>query len=127
MLNREFKPFRGTVAVLVLIAAGGALAGCASQGPEVTNALASSSGPAATSAIETTAAVDTTKIQTISAVDRSKVVEATKALTAAATPGNNAYKIGPQDVLDISVFQVPELQRTVQVAELGHSESAAGG
>lgn len=30
-----------------------------------------------------------------------------------------AYRIGPQDVLDISVFQVPELSKSVQVAETG--------
>lgn len=39
--------------------------------------------------------------------------------TATATPGSNAYKIGPQDVLDISVFQVPDLKRSVQVADTG--------
>ena len=30
-----------------------------------------------------------------------------------------AYKIGPQDVLDISVFNVPEMNRTVQVSDAG--------
>jgi polysaccharide export outer membrane protein len=40
-------------------------------------------------------------------------------LTAAATPGSLAYKIGPQDVLEISVFKVPELSRSVQVADSG--------
>lgn len=30
-----------------------------------------------------------------------------------------AYKVGPLDVLDISVFQVPELSTSVQVAETG--------
>lgn len=40
-------------------------------------------------------------------------------LTAAATPGTTAYKIGPQDVLEISVFKVPELSKSVQVAESG--------
>lgn len=30
-----------------------------------------------------------------------------------------AYKIGPADVLDISVFNVPELSKTVQVADTG--------
>ena len=35
------------------------------------------------------------------------------------TPGNTAYKIGPQDVLDVSVFKVPELSRSVQVADSG--------
>src|SRR5262245_43851654 len=32
---------------------------------------------------------------------------------------NGAYAIGPLDVLDISVFQVPELTKTVQVADTG--------
>ena len=35
------------------------------------------------------------------------------------TPGNSAYKIGPLDVLDISVFKVPELSHTVQVSDAG--------
>jgi polysaccharide export outer membrane protein len=33
--------------------------------------------------------------------------------------GSSAYKIGPQDVLDISVFKVKELTKTVQVSEAG--------
>jgi polysaccharide export outer membrane protein len=40
-------------------------------------------------------------------------------LTSVATPGASAYKIGPQDILDISVFKVPELTRSVQVADVG--------
>lgn len=40
-------------------------------------------------------------------------------LTAPATPGNSAYKVGPQDVLDISVFKVPDLSRSVQVTDTG--------
>ena len=39
--------------------------------------------------------------------------------TSIATPGSADYKIGPQDVLDISVFKVPELTRSVQVADAG--------
>jgi polysaccharide export outer membrane protein len=39
--------------------------------------------------------------------------------TSMATPGNAAYKIGPLDVLDISVFKVPELSKSVQVADSG--------
>ena len=34
-------------------------------------------------------------------------------------PGTSAYKIGPSDVIEVSVFKVPELSRTVQVSELG--------
>lgn len=46
------------------------------------------------------------------------VAEADK-LTAAAKPGNSFYKIGPLDVLDVSVFKVPDLSRTVLVADDG--------
>jgi polysaccharide export outer membrane protein len=37
-------------------------------------------------------------------------------LTAAADPTSSAYKIGPLDLLDVTVFRVPELSKTVQVA-----------
>ena len=39
--------------------------------------------------------------------------------TAVATPGNSFYKIGPLDVLDVQVFQVPDLTRSVQVTDTG--------
>jgi polysaccharide biosynthesis/export protein len=54
--------------------------------------------------------------------DRPAAVGATKVaeiLTASATPGNNAYKVGALDVLDISVFKAPELSKSVQVADSG--------
>jgi polysaccharide export outer membrane protein len=41
------------------------------------------------------------------------------AVMKAATPGNSAYKIGPLDVLDVTVFKVKDLESRVQVAELG--------
>lgn len=41
------------------------------------------------------------------------------AVTAAAIPGNPGYKIGPLDVLDVTVFKVPDLSKTLQVAETG--------
>ena len=48
-----------------------------------------------------------------------RTAHAPDALTSAATPVSGAYKIGPSDVLDISVFQVPELTKSVQVTESG--------
>ena len=48
-----------------------------------------------------------------------KLPREAEALTAAATPGSNAYKVGPQDVIEILVFKVPELSRAVQVADNG--------
>lgn len=47
------------------------------------------------------------------------VAKAIESITAAAKPGSTAYKIGPQDLLEISVFKVPELSKSVQVAESG--------
>jgi polysaccharide export outer membrane protein len=44
---------------------------------------------------------------------------AAEALLVSSTPGNSGYKIGPQDLLDFSVFKAPELQRTTQVSENG--------
>jgi polysaccharide export outer membrane protein len=41
-----------------------------------------------------------------------QAVEANKA-------GASAYQIGPQDVLDVAVFKVPDLSKTVQVSEAG--------
>lgn len=40
-------------------------------------------------------------------------------LTAGSKPGTGAYKIGPLDVLEVSVFKVPDLSKTVQVADSG--------
>lgn len=45
--------------------------------------------------------------------------EATKQFTSVATPGDQGYKIGPQDVLEFTVFKVPELGKNVQVADTG--------
>jgi polysaccharide export outer membrane protein len=46
--------------------------------------------------------------------------ETARRLTAGATPGNRAYRIGPLDVLDVSVFKVPDLSKTVQVGDDGN-------
>lgn len=46
-------------------------------------------------------------------------LDGAEALAAAGTPGNTAYKVGPQDVLEVSVFKVPDLSRSVQVADTG--------
>lgn len=45
--------------------------------------------------------------------------EIAKALTPQVAPGSDGYTVGPQDVLDVSVFNVPELQKTVQIAATG--------
>jgi polysaccharide biosynthesis/export protein len=51
--------------------------------------------------------------------DRANLTKVADQFTSMSTPGARAYKVGPQDVLDISVFKVPELTKSVQVAESG--------
>ncbi len=40
-------------------------------------------------------------------------------LTSASNPNSKAYKIGPHDLLEVTVFKVPDLSKTVQVSEAG--------
>ena len=54
--------------------------------------------------------------QTITSVAAKKEVE--KA-TAVSNPKSNAYKIGPDDVIEVAVFKVPELSKAAQVNESG--------
>ncbi len=49
----------------------------------------------------------------------SAVQSSAAAISAVGTPGSSAYKIGPQDVVEVSVFKVPELSKSVQVSEAG--------
>ena len=51
--------------------------------------------------------------------DAKPLARAADKLTSGATPGATGYKIGPLDVLEFSVFKVPELTRTAQVGEGG--------
>lgn len=53
------------------------------------------------------------------AVDTVEVQQAVAQLTSAATPGSTAYRIGALDVLDVSVFKVPDLSKSVQVSDIG--------
>jgi polysaccharide export outer membrane protein len=48
-----------------------------------------------------------------------KLLREVRALESTATPGSEGYRIGPQDVVEISIYQAPDLTKTVQVAEGG--------
>lgn len=56
---------------------------------------------------------------TESAQSTAAAAQAAEKLTLAAHAGSNTYMIGPMDVLDISVFKVPDLTKTVQVGDDG--------
>jgi len=96
------------------------VAGCAGSSSSAVPAaggLGDNSAPAYSS--DTAAAASGTFAPTAAAVHSAPAAEVAAKLTSAGTPGSNAYKIGPLDVLDVAVFKVPDLSKTVQVGEDG--------
>jgi polysaccharide biosynthesis/export protein len=83
----------------------------------VTSALGGATDAGKPSAITSGATKGATA--TASAKTSASAAKAAAQLTASATPGSNAYKIGALDVLEISVFKVPEMSKSVQVADSG--------
>ena len=97
-------------------------------GPAVaeTGAVAPVAGLPATKTATTVKAIKpVAKVETAGALGETTVAPpssskaATDSFVAVTTPGNTAYKIGPEDVIDVSVFKVPELSKSVQVADGG--------
>lgn len=106
----------------LLLACVACLGGCAGSSISgATNLNAGAGDPSSASYSDTsgTAAVAATSFAPTPSAHTTAASEAADKLTAPAMPGNAAYKIGPLDVLDISVFKVPDLAKTVQVAEDG--------
>lgn len=110
---------RGQILLASLVmACAASLAGCgASLDEGVQSGLVSQEKKTETSALPN--ALTTPAADAKSAAAPAHVAKEAAVFTASATPGNSAYKIGPQDVLEISVFKVPELSRSVQVADVG--------
>ncbi len=114
---------------MVMIACTGFMAGCGGSSlndSSLNSELGTGLTPAGTAEAAKTESAgpvaslsQTTSGQKPSGPPPPAAVKAADTFTSAATPGNTAYKIGPQDVLEISVFKVPELSRSVQVADAG--------
>lgn len=110
----------------VAVAAG--VAGCAASLDEQAVSLDQKSGLAAAGATDGAAATGgaaSTDVFQPTGQAAPGAAQAADELTKAAklvssSSGTTPYKIGPQDVLDISVFKVPDLSKTVQVADSGH-------
>jgi polysaccharide export outer membrane protein len=93
---------------IVLLASAGWLAGCVTSSDDTgVGAPELQSGPVA-GAPKAVAGADA----------RPKAVRS-GAPAAGTTAGNYGYTVGPMDVLEISVFKVPELSKSVQVADTG--------
>lgn len=104
-------------AAALMLGCSACLAGCAASSSSAGFANAGNDPPGSGATAPDVTAFAATRD---AAVHSSAAAETAKKLTAGATPGNGAYKIGPLDVLDVSVFKVPDLSKTVQVGDDGN-------
>jgi len=91
------------------------LAGCGASSLDGNNgpsALSLGNNDIATGALPPTNA-------TASAQDKAQARKIVERVSKANVPGDQAYLIGPGDVVDITVFNVPELAKTLAVSEVG--------
>src|SRR5579863_317758 len=121
--SRDRRALR-LIAATILVLGAASLGGCAgSSGNSVAmNGGAGDAAAAPAYASDGSVTADTNAsafAPTGPAVHSAAASQAADVLTSVAKPGNAAYKIGPLDVLDISVFKVPDLTKDVQVAEDG--------
>jgi polysaccharide export outer membrane protein len=104
-----------TTALAALVAGAVLLGGCgASLNGEPSAGLAANEipDPKASAGLSTEAGATP-------AASNAALARAADKFTSMSTPGSKAYKVGPQDVLEVSVFKVPDLSKTVQVADSG--------
>jgi polysaccharide export outer membrane protein len=104
------------IAILILICAS-SLAGCASS----PNQTASDGGPGSYAFQSNSDVVGSSAFgfQPTASSGTQRDAQAPGALSAISTAGNSGYLVGPTDILEISVFKVPELSKSVQVADTG--------
>ena len=102
------------VAAALLSACSGSSVGeFGAEKPQLTKISAESSGEAAKDD-------DGGKIADTSSRDQQAAIsKVALTLSSASDPASKAYKIGPRDVLEVTVFKVPDLPKVVQVSEAG--------
>jgi polysaccharide biosynthesis/export protein len=93
------------------------LAGCGASLNEGPSASTTGTPAAATAGLGVPPPAESAA--TGSARRSAKLLREVRVLEGMGTPGSEGYRIGPQDVLDISVYQAPDLTKSVQVAESG--------
>lgn len=106
-----------SAAVVVTLSACGS-----SQNVSLTSSL--QSGPAMTTAfaspsVATYTAPSPMRSQTVLTKSSLGLAKEVRSLESQSTPGSDGYRIGPQDVLEISVYQAADMTKSVQVAETG--------
>ncbi|MDQ0348992.1 polysaccharide biosynthesis/export family protein [Ancylobacter vacuolatus] len=118
------SPSPGAEAGVPPAASTASFASSGATAPSQSRASATRSDPTSSSAggtIGTRAASGSQiPVSTVSEPLPASEVAAVSAATAVSTPGSEGYRVGPLDVLDIKVFKVEDLSKTVQVSESGN-------
>ena len=104
---------------ILTIAMGTVLAGCGAALNETATSSVQADPIASTAGLGVPPQGPTPSARPIKAKATPDLVKEVRRLEVMSTPGSEGYRIGPQDVLDISVYQAPDLAKTVQVAETG--------
>ena len=123
LTNRDRRVIR-VIAGAMLAIGGASLGGCAGSSGSTIAMNSAAADPAAAPAYTSDGSLTSTSGASAftpagPAIHSTAASQAADTLTAVAKPGNAAYKIGPLDALEISVFKVPDLTKLVQVAEDG--------
>jgi len=95
------------------------LAGCVSSSDNVGTSVADLQSGSVTAASQAVVASGASDAPSGSVSRAPKAVRPSRASASAPKAGNSGYTVGPRDVLEISVFNVPELSKSVQVANTG--------
>ncbi len=81
--------------------------------PQFTNISSEPTGPA------TKDTADGKNSDAMQGNQQASLSKVAMSLSSASDPNSKAYKIGPRDVLEVTVFKVPDLSKVVQVSEAG--------
>ena len=100
-------------AALLSACSGSSIGEFGAEKPPLTKISGESSGQAARDA-------DGGKIATVASGEQQAAIsKVALTLSSSSDPNSKAYKIGPRDVLEVTVFKVPDLSKVVQVSEAG--------
>src|SRR5258708_2298594 len=110
-------PIRRAALQIAILTCASSLAGCASS----PNQTAGDGGPGLHAFQSNPDIVDSNAFgfQPTASSGTQRDAQAAGALSATSTAGNSGYLVGALDILEISVFNVPELSKSVQVADTG--------
>ncbi len=105
------------IRALLMIGIGLSLASCGADLGETTTSSVQSDPIGSTAGLGVPP--PSQSVRPIKASATPELAKQVRSLEGISTPGSDGYRIGPQDVLDISVYQAADLAKTVQVAETG--------